>query len=186
MFYTWVPLGHLFNSDKQDIIEFIHTGLQDRLQPEHLPRPWNHFAADHIPIALKRRKSHIIQWIDLGPTSLTMNERSKTQIGINCYLFDLHLPAVSVLQHTESLPHCFSAVLNVEQLIFVCRSGMSFLRLCKQPLLVKTQKQFVNLIWIAFSHQPMLPRDVGCVPTASGGRSPGLSLRQPCAEVLHD
>lgn len=70
MLYAWVPLVHLLHSDKQEVVELIHAGLQDRLQPEDLPGPWHVFAADHVPIALERSKKQtdayvIVTWWSL-------------------------------------------------------------------------------------------------------------------------
>lgn len=60
MLYTWVPLGHFLNPSVQNIIEFIHSGLQDCLHPEDLSSSWNHFAVDHISVALKKQTHSII------------------------------------------------------------------------------------------------------------------------------
>lgn len=56
MLYAGVPLVHLLHSDKQEVVELVHTGVQYRLQPEHLPGPWHHFATDHIPVALSNKQ----------------------------------------------------------------------------------------------------------------------------------
>lgn len=50
--YARVPLVHLLHSDEQDVVQLVHAGLQDRLQPEDLPGPRQHFATDHVPVAL--------------------------------------------------------------------------------------------------------------------------------------
>lgn len=52
MMYARIPLVHLLHSDKQEVVELIHAGLQHCLQPEDLPSSWHHFAANHIPVAL--------------------------------------------------------------------------------------------------------------------------------------
>lgn len=54
---TGVPSVHLLHSDKQDVVEFIPTGLQDRLEPEHLSGTGHHFAADHVPVVLQAKKT---------------------------------------------------------------------------------------------------------------------------------
>ena len=54
MLYARVPLLHLLQSDKQEIIQLVHAGLQDRLQPEGLLGPRHHLATDHVPVALER------------------------------------------------------------------------------------------------------------------------------------
>lgn len=59
MLYAWVPLVHLLHSDKQEIVELVHAGLQYRLQPEHLPGSGHHFATDHVPVALKRSDKQV-------------------------------------------------------------------------------------------------------------------------------
>lgn len=61
--YVRVPLVHLLHSDKQEVVELVHAGFQDCLQPEDLPVPWHHFAADHIPVALERSKKQTDEYV---------------------------------------------------------------------------------------------------------------------------
>lgn len=56
--YARVPLVHLLHSDEQDVVQLLHAGLQDRFQPEDLPGPRQHFATDHVPVALSGRTTN--------------------------------------------------------------------------------------------------------------------------------
>lgn len=49
-----VPRAHLLHSEKQNIVELVHAGLQDRLQPEDPPAPRRDFTVDDVSVALTK------------------------------------------------------------------------------------------------------------------------------------
>lgn len=51
--HAGIPPVHLFNFQEQQVVELVHAGLQDRLQPEDPPGPRPGSAADHVPVALR-------------------------------------------------------------------------------------------------------------------------------------
>lgn len=204
LLYAWVPLVYFFNSDKQDVIELIHTGVQHCLQPKDFPAPWNHFATDHIAITLKRKKNtglwstvylkqdfFRVRW----PLMNFDESALMAFLLIRCYLSNLQLPSFFLLQNRESLPHCFLSMLYV-QLIFFCwhRFYIFWLGLCKRQLFVifwETQsKTFNENNTVIFYHYDLnqfaVSRGSRFVPTAAGVWSPDLSLPWQCVEVLHD
>lgn len=53
LLYAGIPPVHLFNFQEQQVVELLHSGLQDRLQPEDPPGPRHGLAGDHVPVALR-------------------------------------------------------------------------------------------------------------------------------------
>lgn len=53
LLYAGIPPVHLFNFQEQQVVELLHAGLQDRLQPEDPPGPRHGLAGDHVPVALR-------------------------------------------------------------------------------------------------------------------------------------